>query len=774
MTPNKAVAQIGIEAQRAHWILSLSNYVIWPEEDNIKTFTIGVYGYNVPELEYLEKLVESKTIKDKKFTIQHFKRVKEITFTEILYVNPSYNDDLSMINSKVKGLSTLVITADIPQNSNLESYSMINLLLKGRGRQFVVYSNKAKESNLIIPDRVLAEGGSRGDLINLVESRDKELQVKENQLKVQEQEINAKEQELKKQTLANDIQRDLNQTKSDNLEFMQKEIEIKKRKANVLLSDAENLKEELFQNGILLRKQEQEINDKQHLLTQNQNELRNQKNMINQRSILIDEQEKRVKDQIRQISEQDKTIRIALYSAGFILTLVLITTFLNRSRKKKNRLLEMRNDEVERNKDQILAQSDQLKQINKELEKLSIVASQTDNGVAIMDNVGNIEWVNRGFSNMYGYNLSDLQNLKRSSLSGFYSSNSNIQVIIDECLSSSESRVFETEIIKKDGNNVWVQSTLTPILNEKNEISRLVTIDTDITQIKEQEMAIIAQGATLAAQRDELQEQKEFISEQNAHINTSLTYAKTIQETVMPLEVNITKCYNYFGLFIPLQIVSGDFYWFTRIPGNDNLTFLAAVDCTGHGVPGAFMCMISTRLLNEIIVEHQNYDTKTILSMLNTGLIAALKQDTTDNNDSLEICLCKVLRNENNEDYEITFSGAKRPLYYYRQNTKEFDSLKADRKTIGGIMSKRNSMDFTSETINLIKGDKIYMTTDGFINQFDINNKKYGSDRFVNLLKSVVEMELPEQKTILEQEFYKYKGDAEQNDDITIFAVQLI
>jgi serine phosphatase RsbU (regulator of sigma subunit) len=89
-------------------------------------------------------------------------------------------------------------------------------------------------------------------------------------------------------------------------------------------------------------------------------------------------------------------------------------------------------------------------------------------------------------------------------------------------------------------------------------------------------------------------------------------------------------------------------------------------------------------------------------------------------------------------------------------------------------MSRRNTQPFTSETRQLHTGDRIYMTTDGLINQFDVNNKKYGSDRFVSLLKTIAPKELPEQKTIIEQEYENYKGDAEQNDDITVFAVELI
>ncbi|MBQ3657790.1 MAG: DUF4154 domain-containing protein [Bacteroidales bacterium] len=770
---SKSSAQISTEALRAHWLMTLSEYVEWPDEDRIQKFTIGVYGYNAPEVEALIKAAEQRKFKNKDYDVIHFKKLKDIYSTNILYVNPGYNNDLPSIDSKLKGENTLVVTYGIPKDNPLQEYFMFNILLESRNNQFVVNSKKAEQAGLVIPDKVLARGGTRVDLQNLNEARTRELQEKENLLKLQEQELADKDKALTAQSLQNDIQREQNLMNKYELEAKEKEIEEQKLLADKLLWDAQKLRKVLEDNNILLKRQENEIAEKQQQLNRSSDQLRSQQERIAERERQIEEHEKLLEQQSGQISKQRRIILYALIFSGVILILVIMTTVSSISRKRKNRQLAKLNDEVDRQKDHIEAQSRQLLQINKELEKLSIVASQTDNGVVIMDNQGNIEWVNRGFTNMYGFMFADLQNQKRDTLTGFYATNNEIEDIKQECLKTKESKVYETEIKTKEGKLIWTQSTLTPILDENNEIGRLVTIDTDITQIKEQENAIVAQGLTLAAQRDELAQQKEFIEEQNSHINTSLTYAKTIQETVMPLEVNLTKCYKYFSLFIPLQIVSGDFYWFARVPDNENMAFTAAVDCTGHGVPGAFMCMISTRLLNEIIVEHRNYDTKEILNSLNTGLVAALKQDTTDNNDSLEICLCKTIKKDNGE-YSLTFSGAKRPLYIYHDKTGEFETLKADRKTIGGIMSKRNTTEFTSTEITLKKDDKVYMTTDGFVNQFDKDNKKYGSEKFVNLLKSICNKDLKEQKEILEQEYYNYKGEAEQNDDITIFGIQLI
>lgn len=772
--PSSLSAQISQEALRAHWILTLSEYVEWPGNEYTEEYSIGVFGTTAPEYNELVKMRDNNSkIKGKPFSVHQFKKVKDLTPTHILYVNSTYNSDLQAISNRLKTDSTLIIVSDTASDKNLQPFFMINLLLKGRANQFQVNSGKASSVGIDISDKVLAQGGTKIDLLTLVETKNKELQERENMLMLQERNLQAQANDLYTQKLQNDIEEQSIRIAKVNLENREHEIERQREIADSLVKHAENLKGLLARNDVRLKDLAVQIQDKQEELDKSTADLAEQQKSLADRQKQIEEHEKKLKENSGEIDMRHRIIVIAWIFAGIILLLVVMALISSISRKRKNRQLARLNDEVDRQKDHILAQAEQLKQINKELEKLSIVASQTDNGVVIMDDIGNVEWVNKGFTNMYGYNFKDLKVNSTDSLTGFYASNPDIMTIKDECLSTSESRVFECEIVTKQGKTIWVQSTLTPILDENNNIARLVTIDTDITQIKEQEQAIMQQGTTLAMQRDELAAQNEFISEQNAHINTSLSYAKTIQQTVMPLEVNITRYFKYFGIFIPLQIVSGDFYWFTWIPDNNKLAFTAAVDCTGHGVPGAFMCMISTRILSETIVEHKVYDTAKILELLNEGLIAALKQEETDNNDSLEICICKILRT-GDTDYEMSFSGAKRPLYIYHSDTQELDTLKGDRKTIGGLMSRRNTQPFTSETKQLHTGDRIYMTTDGLINQFDVNNKKYGSDRFVSLLKRISPMELPEQKAIIEQEYETYKGDAEQNDDITVFAVELI
>jgi len=776
---NRASAQKSNTPElRSMQVMMLSGYFDWPNEDSISVFTVGVYGYNAPEKACLDTLVKKnfKIIgKNKDFKVIHFRRLKDLVPTDILFVPSEYSNDLPSISSKLKNNPTLIYTADIAYGSKLLDYTIINLDLANKDpkNRFQVNDEKAINCGFVVSEKLIVRGGTKLAMSNVISGKDKELQEKERRIKELTDQIAKQNNDITEQMRINDQKRRQNDERTRELEQYRYVIDSIKSYADSLSLRASILRQNLKENQKKINEQDSVVREKENEYEDSRLALEHQKHHNDSLQNQVDIYQDVLNQQSENIEKQDRFLFYAGIFSIIIVILVIITTISNISRKKKNRQLELINDEVDRQKDHIQAQSQQLMQYNKELEKLSIVASQTDNGVVIMDNLGNIEWVNRGFSNLYGFNTQDLKNDSKDSLTGFYANNPDIDTIKEECLSTSESRIFECEVINKQGKSVWVQSTLTPILDDNNEIGRLVTIDTDITQIKQQELAIMEQGKTLASQRDELAEQNEFIKEQNAHISTSLTYAKTIQDTVMPLEVNVTKYFKYFGIFIPLQIVSGDFYWFTRIPDDPRVAFTAAVDCTGHGVPGAFMCMIVTRILSEIIVEHKTYDTKQILEQLNDGLMTALMQDKTDNNDSLEICLCRFVHVDD-ENYELSFSGAKRPLYIYHDETKQFDILKGARKTIGGLMSKRNTTEFTQEVVILRKNDKVYMTSDGFVNQLDDNSKKYGSERFVQLLKSISDMELPEQKIALEKAYEDHRGSAEQNDDVTIFAVQLI
>ncbi|MBR4214056.1 MAG: DUF4154 domain-containing protein [Bacteroidales bacterium] len=759
------------------WIMNFAKYVEWPN-DTVEDFSVGVFGYSTPEYHRLKAMqANGATINGRKFKTVKFANVSKIEYSHILFVNKVDSQYLHEINDKIKGKKTLLITDSC--SSSQSDLFMVNLVLQSRSNQFQINLNKATDAGLIINERAIVEGGSRVDVENINRDMENKLLVKEKELQEKEWELDQKKEEIYQMSMNNDFQEEENSRKEQQIEVLKDEIAIQERIADSLMRAAGKLQNKLARDKSALEEQLAEREKKEQTHQQSILELNDVQDKVRQREISIEDQKKILENRTEQFKQNQKEIN--LITIGILIFLVLaIIVFINNSiNKKRNRELIAVNDRIDTQKEHIRAQSDQLKLINKELEKLSIVASQTDNGVVIMDNEGNVEWVNHGFEHLTKMSIDDLKHNKITTFTSLYSSNSNISEIKDKCLSHCEPVIFECPFHTADGKDIWLQSTLTPILNENNQITRLVTIDTDISKIKEQEQSILAQGKTLSRQRDELAQQKEFISEQLDNINTSIKYAKTIQDTVMPLDVNLSKYFKYFGIFLPLQTISGDFYWFTRVPDNDHLTFTAAVDCTGHGVPGAFMSVIGARLLSEIIVEHHIYDPKDILTQLNINLVKALKQDVGDetseiNNDSMEICLCCFDR-KSETDYELTFSGARRPLYVYRHDTQEFITLHGDKKTIGGMKSKRNTgTDFTDQTLMLKTDDIVYHTTDGFVDQYDAEMKKYGSERFITLLKTHAHRDLAIQKELILSEFERQIQNSSQTDDITVFAVKLI
>jgi len=155
----------------------------------------------------------------------------------------------------------------------------------------------------------------------------------------------------------------------------------------------------------------------------------------------------------------------------------------------------------------------------------------------------------------------------------------------------------------------------------------------------------------------------QMVQSQHKNIQGSIQYAQTIQHAILPLQSNMDKFLNHFLIYRPRDIVSGDFYWFAvQEAGTEHETiFVAAVDCTGHGVPGAFMSLIGSTLLNETVRVKKIDHPASILEQLDEGVMKALKQDKTHNDDGMDVCLCRIERLDDG-NYQILYAGAQRPL----------------------------------------------------------------------------------------------------------------
>jgi len=268
-----------------------------------------------------------------------------------------------------------------------------------------------------------------------------------------------------------------------------------------------------------------------------------------------------------------------------------------------------------------------------------------------------------------------------------------------------------------------------------------------------------------------LEAQNNEIAKKNKKIIDSITYAKTIQQAILPIKAKVDKYFESFIIFEPKDIVSGDFYWFTHFE-DTNTSIFAVVDCTGHGVPGAFMSMIGNRLLVEVVSESKIIEPAEILEGLDNRLHIALMQDETLNNDGMDICICKIQHQANGQS-KIDFSGAKRPLFYSDNN--EINYIKGTVRGIGGRarLRKKPVKPFESHTINLKKGEFLYLTTDGFLDLQSPKRRKYGRKNFMDLLKGNINKTINEQHSSIVNALDIHKENELQIDDITILGIKI-
>lgn len=264
----------------------------------------------------------------------------------------------------------------------------------------------------------------------------------------------------------------------------------------------------------------------------------------------------------------------------------------------------------------------------------------------------------------------------------------------------------------------------------------------------------------------ELKDANDKLSVAFQDIKDSINYAKKIQNAILPLDEEIKKALpQSFVLFQPRDVVSGDFYWFNR---KDHLIYIAAVDCTGHGVPGAFMSMIGSSLLNEIISKKGNHDAAGVLKKLHLGVRKSLKQDrdSYESKDGMDLALAVIDTNTNS----LQYAGAKRSLFAFING--EFSEVKADKQSIGGLEMK-DDYTFQNHNFPLQKGDTFYLFTDGYVDQFGgEKGKKYSTKRLKERLTELQSLSLSEQCKTLEKDIVQWKSDLEQVDDILVIGLR--
>jgi len=260
-----------------------------------------------------------------------------------------------------------------------------------------------------------------------------------------------------------------------------------------------------------------------------------------------------------------------------------------------------------------------------------------------------------------------------------------------------------------------------------------------------------------------LRSQRDQIAYQKKHITDSIQYAKKIQAAILPSLELFTDRLEHFVLFKPRDIVSGDFYWVDEV--DDNLIIIAA-DCTGHGVPGAFMSMLGVSLLNEIILNQGITQPDEILNRLRDQIIIALKQDPESKiKDGMDMTVCVLDRSRK----KLLYSGAENPLCHISDG--KLNLVRADKMPV----AIHEIMDpFTLHEVNLKEGDTFYTFSDGYADQFGgPKQKKFMSRNFRNLLLTVQDLPMLEQGRRIDEVFEEYRSETDQVDDVVVIGVRV-
>lgn len=763
----KAYGQASQEVIKANLILTCSESVEWKNYKSPTDFTIGVYGMMPEEFIPLKDLAKARRINGRPIVIKQFRRAKDITPTDVFFVSNRANEELEEIYPTLEANKSLVITDRAPS----DKYFMLNILLHDNDKQFEINNTNAKKADCIVPDKLTNQGGSTLDLRVLYNKKSHELQAKEERLQAQQKELEERQKKLDEQIKKTNRIKEENSDLAKQLKAKEAEIEAQKAHAAILMAEVNTQQSKLALNQQLLKQQEDEINNAQSRVEDANRELDTKQDELDDREQKIRDQESQIKTRDNTLNQQNTAITGVVIFIIVVIFLIILIIRSIRERARASIALRRKNQELNQQKEEIDSQAKQLEGINKELEKLSIVAGKTQNAIVIMDRNGYFEWVNAGFTRFFGYTLQLLRNERDENIVNV-SGNKSIRNILFKCVSNKQTIVFENDSRTRSGKKVATQTTLTPILNDKGDVTQLVAIYSDINTLKEQEAAIRSQNEELMQQKSTLEMQKTQIEEQTKSIKKGIDYAQTIQQTILPPNELIRQYFDCFVLFRPKDIVSGDFYWFSTANDNGrNYQFIGDFDCTGHGVPGAFMSLIGNRVLNEVINVRNTYSPRDIMDALNLGIIKALKQEQSTNNDGMDTCLCRVEQTDDHE-YKVVFCGAKRPLYYLPVGAEEVQQLKGDRKSIGGTQKKRGNVQFTDQEITLHSGDTMFLCSDGISDQCDHERKKFGSDRFVNMIYQYRNEPMEHQGELFSKELDDFRGNEEQRDDISVIGIK--
>lgn len=369
--------------------------------------------------------------------------------------------------------------------------------------------------------------------------------------------------------------------------------------------------------------------------------------------------------------------------------------------------------------------------------------------IVVLNNDGSADYVSRSAQQLLGYRSDELlgnnwwETTRFSRPEGIEVKRKILNLFKNK---SGSTQTFEHLLKTAHGGKKWVSWNVS-YLNEE----QLIGIGYDITEKKNHEKKLI--------------EQNEKLYEQNKDITASIVYAKRIQESILQTPEAIKKIFTEsFLLYKPKDIVSGDYYWFHE---DENYRYAAAVDCTGHGVPGAMMSMVANSAFKEVFLNRKIKDLGSILCALDEELEKAFTKNSNEPfNDGMDAGLIRVDKLTN----ELKFSGAFRSIIV--ANSEGIKEYRGSRYPLG-FYSGVDKV-FNTETIQLQKGDSVYLYSDGYVDQFGgENNKKLNKVNFKELIRTAYEMSIEEQESFLEYSFNNWKQNDEQTDDVLVIGIKI-
>lgn len=555
--------QISDNQVKVGYIFNFLKYITWNKENQIDTFKIGIYGDD-PEILSLLKNMEKMQVKNKPVRILNFKSIGEIIFCQVLYITNDKNFFVSDIFNLVKGDNTLLVS----DRYEYQRYVMINFIYNENSKiQFEINTKNIEEARLKTSPKLVLLGGSEIDVRKLYLETEKSLVTEKEKAESYEKELQQKKDEIftmnsRLFNLYQEIRGNKKEIDTLNLNIANQKSELNKLQTetqqqqfnlNVKTLILEKQKLAILDQEKRLGSQKNEILSKQYKIENYSSVLKNQKSEIDKRQSIIENQGQTLNNQIAKIKIQQAFLYLLISLTIVTITLIFFIYYNYKVKKKKNLELEQMNLELIENKNEILYQAGQLEIKNVELEKLSLVARETDNAIMIANGQGEFEYINEGFTRMYGYSFDQFLSARGKNIEQA-STYEEIKDILAFLNNEKKSISYESPNIDAEGKKIWIHTTITPLVDKNRNIKKLIVIDSDVTRLKEAELDILNKNEEIQRQSEELYEHAEQLFDLNQELEVK---KKSLEDALEKLKNAQTQLVESEKMVILGQLTAG-------------------------------------------------------------------------------------------------------------------------------------------------------------------------------------------------------------------------